>query len=432
VRCPLLRPSLALLAALPGCVDSSPPLACPRGTSPTGGPAPEGAAAWWTLSSSRDEVAGLAEAWPFPAWDAMGPGDEARWCASGDGPPAGPTRQVRAPREGGVGGTVHGSFDRMGRPDGEWTATWAPADRWADGVLAFEGTYDHGLRSGVWAFQSTGGIEQARGAFERGRPHGTWTVRRPGSRLEVRYVYGVLHGTWHETFDDGREVRGHYFDGTKNYEWEFLEPDPSGGPTRLTQEAWKYDTFVARWTPGHDADPRPGLDVPYTPIGPAGEGMCEVHARCASNAYLTVMLTGAAADPDLLWKNPILVDFADPSARPADASRVVIVDDYTLGEVRVDAAGTAGEAEVILPTLCTAGGPSDPVEPRRETVRRTLRWRWEQEVWKLVEPLPEVYVRLDAFLAKARERDPAWAAKVLAVCRGTDAAVAPQAPTPGP
>ncbi len=400
---------------LPGCGT---PLDCPEGTRPVGGTAPEGAAAWWTISPSSDEVAGLTEAWAFPAWDAMGDGDRARWCASAAGPPVGPTVQVRAGPDGGPGGIVRGTFDPLGRPDGEWSATWTEAGGAGDTAPALQGTYDHGWRSGVWVFQSPRGVEVARGAFERGRPHGLWTIRKPASRLEVRYVYGVLHGTWHETFDDGREVKGHYFDGTKNYEWEFLEPDSSTRTLRLvSEEAWKYDTFVARWAPGRDADPRPNLDVPFTAIGPQGEGMCEVHARCASNAYLTVMLTGAAADPERLWQNPVLVDYADPRARPPDATRVVIVDDYSLGEVRVDAAGTSGEAEIVLPTLCTAGGPADPVERRRETVRRTLRWRYEHDVWRVVEPLPEVYVRLDAFLAQARARDPAWAERILATCR---------------
>ncbi|MBN1336843.1 MAG: hypothetical protein JXB39_12875 [Deltaproteobacteria bacterium] len=410
--------SLLSLSLVAGCGDRL-ALSCPEGTRTTGGSAPEGAAAWWTLSASPDEVEGLAEAWPFPAWGAMGANDRARWCAAPGEPPSGPTLQIRAPREAGHGGLVQGAFDDLGRPDGEWTATWRTEDRSGEDVLAFQGAYDHGLRSGVWSFRDVQGVEVARGAFERGRPHGMWTIRKPGSRLEVRYIYGTLHGTWHETFEDGREIRGHYFDGTRNYEWEFLAPDPvTQKPSLVSEEAWKYDTFVARWVPGRDADPRPGLDLPFTPIGPEGEGMCEVHARCASNAYLTVMLTGAAADPDALWLNPVLVDYSDPNARPADASRVYLVDDYSLGEVRTDDAGTSGEAEILLPTLCIAGGPEDPVVPHRETIRRTLQWRWEHDVWRVVEPLPEVYVRFDAFFAKARERDPAWAERVRTVCRG--------------
>lgn len=369
---------LALIALLACAPDA--PVTCPSST-PAGGAWPQGADGWWTLDDPG--VEGLDEVWPFRAHQPMAEGDEAWWCEGG-----GETWQRR-----GAAGEVRGELDAELRPQGAWTATWENT-----GATALVGHYAHGVPVGAWVFSDPSGKEIASGSFELGRPHGVWRVVDGQRTVEARYVYGILHGTWVETRADGTRVEGHYFDGRRNYEWDFLTADGELDH----QEAWKYGTFVAGWG-ADEANPLPGKQLPGDKLGPQAEGICKVHATCATNAFLTVMLTGHAMSAEEALEVPVLVDFADASAPPEAYERVLLVDEYEILEVEAGIGATEATATVRFDARCviTPEGELVPV-PADEIARIDLQDR--DGVWKLATPLSTLYVRLDKWIERHPER----------------------------
>ncbi len=395
------------------------PIQCPHGTSLAGGAYPAGQAHWWILSDyEREKTSELPKFWPFRAWDSMISGDKAWWCENARGLPQGPTWQLRLPTsDGRLGGWIKGNFDENGKPDGTWNWGWNLAH---PKQLAFQGVYHHGERVGEWSFYAPAGRHErlsAKGSFKRDRFHGTWVMQDDDKRIEARYVYGIPHGNWHEVFADGSEIRGRYFNGTKNYEWAFLAPDPESGKEQIIkQEAWKYDTFVTSWDPRVDPNPIPGLDLPGDPLGPDAEGMCKVHATCASNMYLSLMLAGLYLDEDQAYNYPFLVDFADPQARQPDRDRMVLVDSYKIVHMDVAEDETHGSATVAIKTRCEVGGPGTPIEPMPGTETVKFDLRDENGVWKLVRPLPTVYTRFGAYLEKMSRENPSYSQQVRQIC----------------
>jgi len=347
------------------------------------------------------------------------------WCAADDGVPRGPTLQDRAPDADGThAAVVRGSYDEKGRPHGEWTGDWMSP---LPPVDAFRGVYDHGERSGTWTFTDGDGTV-AQGAFDQGWPHGIWTVTSPERTTQVRYFHGTAHGTYLEKEASGRETRGHFFDGTRNYEWDILEPDPvTKEPVIVKEEAYKYDTFVVAWDPRAQVNPIPHIPLPGgEALGPNAEGMCKVHATCATNAFFTALLAGGLLDPEKTRTLPILTDYADGTPLPSD-ERVVVVDSYHIDDMRsLDEDHAHGV--LTLRTLCVVS-PND-IETRRgeETIQIDLAYA--DDVWKLAHPLDHPYVRLDAFLKHLKKTDPPRAALVFDACNPNVPISSPPRPAP--
>lgn len=335
-------------------------------------------------------VEGLSDAWLYPAWVAS----EAQRC--GD----------RLVQEGIDGSEVSGRWVD-GAPDGPWTATWA------GGREAMEGTYAAGEPVGEWIFVAVDGAIVAQGSLLDGQPHGPWTVPTESGTAECRFVHGILHGAWEETRTDGTVVRGHYFNGAKNYEWEVLAPGEADELVLVGQEAWKYGTFVARWDPRTEPCPLPDRQLPAT-LGPNGEGLPRVHATCATNALLTVSLTGAGLDDPR--SVPVLVDVAEGDFQ--EPERTVLVDGYHIDDVAlIDP--THARARVRVDARCAViGGQVLPDEPREVVVD----WVWEDAIWKLAAALEERYVRVDVWMDHVAATDPDLAAATAAGCQVTTAA----------
>lgn len=416
----ILLTTLSLLTV--ACGSGAPSeLQCPPGTRVLGGPAPSKGPPWWSLSDDSMEVEGLSEAWPFPAWAPMKSGDASFGCISETGSFQGPLVQVHTSVDGTPGAWVRANLDDQGRLTGAIMGGW---DRRRPEVVAFEGGYHEGLRAGNWKFytdKADSSAPVAEGRFERGEPHGRWIIRSPLRAIDARYVYGHRHGQWHEQYTDGREVDGHYFNGTRNYEWEIYQRDPrSGSLLDWSREAWKYDTFVARWNPDSEKNPLPTKDVPYTRLGPNAEGICEVHARCASNAYFTALLAGHALDADEVYETAILVDYANTSALPPVSPLLVLVNGYTIEEVKTSEDEHSATSRVRFEQWCRASGPGQPIVPLPRSDTQIFQLRDEDGTWKFVDPPTQSYVRFDVYYRQMLKKDPIYAAALKESCRPLD------------
>lgn len=405
---------MLLLPLLLAC-GTAPQVACPQGTHQVRSPGPE-APAWWTLSADAQEVMGLQEAWRFPAWHSPTAADAVTWCSTADGRPRGPFRQEVAPGDDRVTGWVEGRFNEDGALDGPLTGGWDPSRPEA---RALEGAYAAGKRVGTWTFTNPPGspvLVAATGAFEEGWPHGPWAVKSSERSLELRYVHGTAHGGYTEKNASGKEIRGHLFNGARNYEWDIFEPDPSTGAQVLVkEEAWKYGTFVVAWDPRAQANPIPGIPIPNADLGPNAEGMCKVHATCASNAFFTALLAGGTLDEARLRSLPILTDYGQGIVRPAPDARHVVVNSYHIDDMQAPD-DTHARGTVTFETLCVVGGPQDPIEPLRGSQTLSYDLVYADDVWKLARPLPQSFVRLDVLLKHLKAKDPTFAEAVFQAC----------------
>ena len=382
-------------------------LQCEAGGDPVGGALPDGLGGWMALGAGVAEVGGLRQAWRFPGWRPMEEGDEAWWCAGG-----GSSWQARRGQDGSRAWS-RGALDAEGLPHGDWRGGWDLAE---PARVAFKGQYDHGQPSGGWSFVGPQGQAVGRGAFERGRPHGDWVVETDEHRVEARYVYGTLHGGWRETSAGGREVRGHYFNGTRNYEWDYLAPGADGRPEVVKRQAWKYDTFVVEWDPRVAPNPLPDQPLPDAHLGPDAEGMCRVHARCASNMYLTLLTTGHSLDPEAIFNVPFMVDLVEADAAlPAD-EQVVLVNSFELDKVTLSGDEHYANVEATFQTLCATRGPGTPVVVLPASQGVTFDLRDEFGVWRLVRPLPHHYVRFDIYTDRIKPTHPAYARQLWDTC----------------
>jgi hypothetical protein len=128
------------------------------------------------------------------------------------------------------------------------------------------------------------------------------------------------------------------------------------------------------------------------------------------------MLAGDAVDADGVYDYPILVDYADRSAPPPPRDRFLIVNSYTIEEVKVTEDEHSARSRILLERRCRVDLGSRTIEPLSRWIKIHLDLRDEDGTWKLLRPPPENYVRFDAFLLITRQRDAAFAERLLTEC----------------
>ncbi|MBN2798425.1 MAG: hypothetical protein JXX28_04695 [Deltaproteobacteria bacterium] len=325
--------------------------------------------------------------WTFPSWDTEG------LAVEGCPLPSEVPVTVRWPG----GAKAEGLWGARG-PEGAWTATWP------DGATAASLYYQGGALTGEARFYKEDGALLAEGTYSEGAADGRWAAHPRGGLTRARFVRGIRHGGWEQRTADGQGVRGHYFNGTKNYEWDFTE-QIDGSEVTVLHRAWKLDTFVAEWDPRAQPNPLSGRQLPGH-IGPQGEGLMKVHATCATNAIMTLSLTGHALDLASMRATPALSDWAS-DATQTEAPPLLLVRDY-----HIDAVELTGEhravAHLTLDVACAAGDLGALVAPAQERQALTLPLRWQDEVWKLEAPLPLRAVRPEVYLAAASGVPAGW------------------------
>lgn len=313
------------------------------------------------------------DAWPFPKWDTpgiavydLGDAVEARWPS---------------------GEWARGAWGETG-PLGHWSGGWSLTDTTKRAFSADYSPNDDTISVELW------GLDQARvaqGQYSDGAPQGPWEGWADGAHVRAHLVYGQRHGGYHREDSSGVAIDGHYFDDTRNYEWEFYQPSPAG--RELTQiQAWKLGTFVAEWDPRVQKNPLPDRQLPAT-LGPNGEGLMTVHATCATNAIMTLALTGNALSEAKLIQTPALIDVERGDPRSLLRAPVILVEEYLIREVRVE--GEEAAISVDLGDVCAR--ETEGWRPSQVAWHLDLRWR--HEVWTLARPLPAQVVRPDVYVA---------------------------------
>lgn len=247
--------------------------ACPAGTTRELGGHPfvgEG----WTLSRESAEVSWLEDAWPFPAFRALGEGDTFTACIGADGRREGPFQQARGVTR--VVGQWAG-----GLREGVWKGEWKRG-----GALAFEGRYERGNRVGEWRFNGADGLPVASGGYVQDLPWGRWTFLARGGRVDADFVSGKVHGAFSQVQADGTEINGAHFDGSRFGRW--VERSSEGH----TSSTW--------W-----------LDGAQMADGGTEPGRREV--ELVVRAWLNGGLGGGWIDAAEARKHPVLLANADPS-----------------------------------------------------------------------------------------------------------------------